>query len=522
MAATDDLGAAQIAPAQDPSHAPLVRSPKNDRDVASSSAESAGFVDAEVEDREEEQVVQRRPRPPHTRTSSWLGDFFEESGKLLHAPPDLFIVYSIKVAECTAYYGISYVYTHYLTEEFGMTDQQAGNLYALYGLLCTVIGILMGVSIDRLGVRKALILGCVCNLVARIIAAYTTSVLVVWLTSVTLMPLGAAFSVPALALGVRRFTHESNRAFAFTFFYMALCFACLLSSVIINRVRNQYIDGVVLMGYHWSWMRIVVCWCAVITAYCVAASCFVRDIQVRSDKPLEEQAYEKHRGRGRTNLREIFKQRRFWRVVGVTFIFCGIRMAFRHLDATFPKYYMRTHGRQAPFEVIVAFEPLVTMLVSPIATLALVKLNFRIDQALLCGAFISGLSVFILSLEETWNSAMAFVTVLAIGEAIWSPKLYEFSTMAAPEGREGIFVAITFAPVYLASVPVGWLSGWALTTFCSRDAPPEERQGQLMWFIIGCTSFSSFVLMWMCRGRLFPSESDDEADEQGQDGEDSL
>merc|ERR1719498_1834077 len=195
------------------------------------------------------------------------------------------------------------------------------------------------------------------------------------LTAVVFGPLGAAFGVPALALGVRRYTHESNRSFAFMFFYVALCFACLLSSVIINRVRNQYLDGLVVMGYHWTWMRVVVFWSAVLTAYCVVASFFVRDIQVRSDKPIEEQAFEVHRQRGRTNLRDIMNQRRFWRVVGVTFIFCGIRMAFRHLDATFPKYFMRTHGREAPFEIIVAFEPLITMLASPIATLLLVRLE---------------------------------------------------------------------------------------------------------------------------------------------------
>merc|ERR1719197_1459525 len=116
------------------------------------------------------------------------------------------------------------------------------------------------------------------------------------------------------------------------------------------------------------------------------------------------------------------------------------------------------------------------MILAPIVTLILVKLELRLSQIFLVGAFVSGISIFILSLEETYNSAIAFVAVLALGEAIWSPKLYEFSTMSAPEGREGIYVAITFAPVYLASVPVGWLSGWALTTFCSRTSTPEERQ----------------------------------------------
>lgn len=472
----------------------------------------------EGDELEAEAMPQRRSRPRERAGPLWCGELNDEISKLLHAPSDLYIVYSIKVAECTAYYGISYVFTHFLTEDFGMSDQEAGNLYAVYGLLCTVVGILMGVSIDRLGVRKAMLVGCVASTISRIIYFSTTSKFLMCFSCVTFGPLGAAFGVPALALGIRRYTHVENRTFAFSFFYVALCLACILSSVLINRIRAQYLEGVVIMGYHWTWMRLVVFWCSVLTAYTVVASYYVRDIQVRSDRPLEEEAYEVNKYRGRTNMREILAQRRFWRVCGVTFIFCGVRMAFRHLDATFPKYFIRTHGREAPFEIIVGFEPFLTMILSPVATLFLQKLEMRLDQIFLVGAFISGASVFILSIEETYNSAFAFVAVIALGEAIWSPKLYEFSTMAAPEGREGIYVAISFAPMYLASVPVGWLSGWVLSIFCPRNAEPEERQGQLMWFIIGLTSFSSFLLMLIFRHRLFPPDEVDECGTSAQDG----
>jgi len=513
MAAEEEPVATRVAPDSDTTHAPLVVSPKHG--VQSDPGSSQRWQDDADRDRPQGTVVydtgtEVQPRR-RTTDDGWCEEFSSEMRKLLHAPIDLWIVYSIKVAECTAYYGLSYVYTHYLTEEFGMTDQEAGSLYAVYGLLCTVIGVLMGVSIDRLGVRKSMITGCVCCLVARIMTFCATTKFAVCLASVTFGPLGAAFQLPSLALAVRRYTHEENRAFAFSFFYVALCLACMLSSVIINRVRAEYLDGLLLLGFRFTWMRIVLFWCSVISVYCVVAACYVRDIQVRSDRPLEEEAYAHQGPRGRTDLRDIINQRKFWRVCGVTFIFCGVRMAFRHMDATFPKYFIRTHGHDAPFELIVGLEPLVTMVATPFATMMIVKLRMRLDQTLLVGAFISGISVFILSVEETYRSAIAFVFIIAIGEAIWSPKLYEYSTMAAPEGREGIFVAISFAPLYLSSVPVGYLSGWVLATFCPRNSAPEEKQGQLMWFIIGLTSLSSFCMLWMCRNRLFPPDDDEQS-----------
>merc|ERR1712196_417237 len=136
-----------------------------------------------------------------------------------------------------------------------------------------------------------------------------------------------------------------------------------------------------------TWMRIVMFWGTACTAYACIAACFVRDIQVLSEQPVEAAAFEYRRYRNRTSLRTILENRAFWRLAGVTFIFCGVRMTFRHMDATFPKYFMRTHGEDAPFELIVGIEPLLTMLITPVATLALVKTEMRLDQTLLIGAF---------------------------------------------------------------------------------------------------------------------------------------
>mmetsp|Transcript_63524 Transcript_63524/g.98836 ORF Transcript_63524/g.98836 Transcript_63524/m.98836 type:complete len:575 (-) Transcript_63524:54-1778(-) len=475
-----------------------------------------------------ERTASRQQR--HQRSNTGLlrcfyeGELCSEIYKLSYAPRDLYIIYSIKVAECTAYYGTSYVYTHYLTEEFDFSDQQAGYLYAVYGLLCTVVGCCMGVSIDRLGVRRAVILGTVTTTIGRFVTAFASSSFAVTLAGVTFLPFGAAFGVPALALGVRRYTHESNRAFAFSFFYVALCLACMLGSVLINRVRAGCLDEVDAVGNHsypchWTWMRVVIGWSTVLTAYTIFASFYLRDIQVNSERPLESTSYDVRERGTKTSLKEVIEHPRFWRLFWVTMIFCGIRMTFRHLDATFPKYFIRTQGHDAPFEIVVGIEPFLTMFLSPVFTWLLVKFKCRLDQTLLLGAFISGASVYILAIEETYNAAIAFVIVLAVGESIWSPKLYEFSTMVAPEGREGIFVAISFAPVYLASVPVGALSGWALSTFCGRSTAPEERHGQLMWFIIGCFSFSSFVFLWLLRHRLFPPEDNEEAGDGEDDGD---
>lgn len=92
--------------------------------------------------------------------------FVEKIVQLSHAPRDLYLIYSIKFAESTAYYAFSYIYAAYLSAEFGMSDVEAGILYALYGVLCSVFGLMAGPLIDALDLRTSLLIGtvpCVCH-----------------------------------------------------------------------------------------------------------------------------------------------------------------------------------------------------------------------------------------------------------------------------------------------------------------------------------------------------------------------
>ena len=161
-------------------------------------------------------------------------------------------------------------------------------LYTLYGLLCSVIGLLAGPLIDAIDLRTALLIGTIPSFLGRFGSAVTTSRSFVSMCSYALLPLGAAFSMPVFALGVRRFTHAENRAFAFTVFYAVLCVASMTGGLLITWVRANFHDGITLplLG-HLSWMRVNVLVTALFTLYTSIISCFVRKIRVRQDVPIE-------------------------------------------------------------------------------------------------------------------------------------------------------------------------------------------------------------------------------------------
>ena len=108
------------------------------------------------------------------------------------------------------------------------------------------------------------------------------------------------------------------------------------------------------------------------------------------------------------------------------------------------------------------------------------------------GSYISALSPFFLAVSTSPAGCIMFVVVLSIGEAVWSPRLYDYTMSVCQEGREGTYMALSSAPLFLAKLPVGFMSGYLLQKYCPAEGP---RQSKLMWFIIGATTISSPVLM---------------------------
>ena len=181
---------------------------------------------------------------------------------------------------------------------------------------------------------------------------------------------------------------------------------------------------------------------------------------------------------------------RFWRFLVVIMITLNVRMIFRHLDATLPKYMVREFGGSVPFGTIYSINPAIIIVLVPIMTAA----TSHVDPLVMIhyGSYISASSVFILAMSTSVTACVLFVIVLSIGEAVWSPRLYDYTMNVCEEGREGTYMALSSAPLFLAKLPVGFMSGFLLQKYCPAEG---ARQSKTMWLIIGATTASSPILM---------------------------
>merc|ERR1711964_599888 len=60
----------------------------------------------------------------------------------------------------------------------------------------------------------------------------------------------------------------------------------------------------------------------------------------------------------------------------------------------------------------------------------------------------------------------------------------------------GTYMALASTPLIVGSLLAGNMSGWLLETFCPEHGP---RHSELMWFIVGCISLSSPLLLYALR-----------------------
>ena len=72
-----------------------------------------------------------------------------------------------------------------------------------------------------------------------------------------------------------------------------------------------------------------------------------------------------------------------------------------------------------------------------------------------------------------------YLSVFSIGEAFYSPRVYEYAAAIAPSGQEASYGALAYIPFLIGKLLVG-TSGWILAAFCPEQGP---RRSGMMWFI---------------------------------------
>lgn len=196
----------------------------------------------------------------------------------------------------------------------------------------------------------------------------------------------------------------------------------------------------------------------------------------------------------------------FWRFLFVIFSFTMVRMVFGHLKSTLPKWMTREFGESTPYELYIGLNAALIIVLVPLCTRVSEICQFRTTDALLLGAVISGCSPFWLAFcPPSLLCVIAFITTFSFGEAIWSPRLYEYTVSVPKDGREGIYACFVGAPLYLAKFLAGVSSGYLLQDYCPKQGHCRTHQ---LWLVIALTTAATPLVLALTRNFIFPKGED--------------
>ncbi len=192
----------------------------------------------------------------------------------------------------------------------------------------------------------------------------------------------------------------------------------------------------------------------------------------------------------------------------VFFLLIGfLKAIFLQMDYVFPKFGDRVLGMGAPVGRLANINGWMIIVLAPVVGALTQRLSAY--RMVIVGGAICAAGVFIMALPTTWFLGAAesgfgqwlghsylgldgtihpyyimtalYLIVFSVGEAFYSPRVYEYAAAIAPKGQEASYGALAYLPFLVGKLLIG-TAGWILAAFVPEQGP---RRPELMWLIFG-------------------------------------
>jgi MFS family permease len=455
-----------------------------------------------------------------TAPGGWSG-FVAKFTVLGGASRELWLTFLIKFLIYTAYSVTNKTMVLWLSKDLGFSDQAAGALVGwVWAPAMTVFTLLAGSLTDAIGLRRTFFLGVGICTVARTIMVTTRSPALALVCGVLPLAVGEALGTPVLLAATRRYSTVRQRSMAFSVIYMIMNLGYIAAGWIFDFVRG--------MDFHFSiggfsptpHQQLF----AVSLAFEIVLSPVIYFLRQGADlgavstaaagraREVASSFWQRIAGTVRESalmtanlFRQLIGQTDFYRLL-IFFLFIGfLKAIFLQMDYVFPKFGDRELGLHAPVGKLSAINAILIIFLAP--TIGALTQKYAAYRMVVIGGIICAAGVFIMALPTDWFQPAAasgfgqwlghsylglsgsihpyyvmtafYLAVFSVGEAFYSPRVYEYAAAIAPKGQEASYGALAYIPFLIGKLLVG-TAGWILAAFCPAQGP---RHSGIMWFI---------------------------------------
>jgi len=355
-----------------------------------------------------------------------------------------------------------------------------------------------GALADTIGFRKAILLAfsllCIGYFTLGFLPYKATVI-----PGLVLAMIGGSFIKSIITGTVAKNTNEETRARGYSIFYGMVNIGSFLGKTFAYPLRLQW--GVESINYYSAGLSLI----ALITVFFFYRSTVQKDEQGKSFTEVWH-AFVKVI----TNVR----------LVLLIIIITGFWIIQQQMYATMPKYVLRLVGEGASPEWIANVNPFVVV-ISVVFITQLMK-NAKAITSMAVGMFIMPFSAVAMAsgsvMQHSIGNSISFfglftahpITVMMIAgivlqglaECFISPRYFEFFSLQAPKGEEGLYLGFGHLHSFLASLLGFGLSGYLLTIYCPDPntvaqelLPTAYEKAHYIWYYFAAIGFMAGVAL---------------------------
>jgi dipeptide/tripeptide permease len=361
--------------------------------------------------------------------------------------------------ERAAYYGTFIALRTYLIRVVGLDDVQAGVTAGMFGGWIYLVPFFTGALADRMGFRNALMLAF-----GLLTVGYGTlgffHTLAPVIVGLCLIVIGGAFVKPVITGTVSKSSDETNRARAFSIFYMVVNIGSFTGKTVVAPMRIQMgVETVPFFSAGASLLALIL----------VALVYFPPKTGEANSRTVKETLQ---------GMWMAMSNTRFFALIIITAGFWAIQ---GQLYASMPDYVLRMAGETYKPEWYANINPLVVVLFVVAITQmirkwkpqnAILVAMCMIPLSAVCMAasawFHGNVIIFGLEMHPITFMMIIGISIQGLAECFLSPKWLEFASLQAPPGKEGTFLGFAHMNTFFA-----WIFGFIFSGFLLQKYCPE-------------------------------------------------
>ena len=445
---------------------------------------------------------------------------------------ELWLIFGTKILTITAYalVGTSTLGL-WLSSDVGLSDQNAGLVIASWSSVLTIFTVMVGSLVDAIGIRKSLLAGFGLCVAGRFTMSFFSAPWIALPLGLLPLALGEALQTPVMVAAVKRFSTTRQRSIAFSIYYSMMNIGFAVAAWTFDRVRAglgeyghfsiPYIgvqistyQTIILIGLLFTLPNLL------ITYFGLRAGVEATDTGVKIVPETTHYPDSNFLSAFCLSCRDalqdwarifssLWTQPTFYRFLAFFGLVVFVKLILYHMYYTFPKFAIRELGEAAPVgHIFGLLNAAIVVVLAPV--IGALTQKFTAYKAVVIGTTLTALSVFLMAappalfqgladgwlgnlIGHTWLglagpvhplyvSIVLCVVIYSIGEAFYSPRLYEYPAAIAPKGQEGSYLALSMLPYFVAKFFVGAISGFLLARYCPAVGP---RNSQMIWLIVG-------------------------------------